>query len=48
MIAIPKTGNRGRLRENADALTIRLTESQIAELDHLFPAPQGAIPLEML
>jgi len=48
IIVIPKTSNRERLRENLDALEIRLTTAQLAELDQLFPPPKGPRPLEML
>ncbi|MWL88460.1 aldo/keto reductase [Cupriavidus sp. SW-Y-13] len=48
VIAIPKTGNRERLRENAGALSITLTAAQRAELDQLFPPPRHAQPLAML
>lgn len=48
VIAIPKTGNRERLRENAAALEHRLTKAQLEELDRLFPPPKGPSPLEML
>jgi aldehyde reductase len=48
VIAIPKTGNRDRLRENAEALRHPLDEVQLAELDRLFPPPKRATPLSML
>lgn len=48
VIVIPKTGQRERLRENASALDVRLTPAQLAELDALFPPPDGPQPLEML
>jgi diketogulonate reductase-like aldo/keto reductase len=48
VIVIPKTSHRERLRENLAALEIRLTPSQLAELDQLFPPPTGPRPLEML
>lgn len=48
VIVIPKTSHRERLRENLAALEIRLTPSQLAELDQLFPPPKGPRPLEML
>lgn len=48
VIVIPKTGHRDRLRENAGALDLRLSASQLAELDRLFPPPRGPEPLEML
>lgn len=48
VVAIPKTGRRGRLRENVVALERELTPAQLAELDRLFPSPARARPLEML
>ncbi|HVY06562.1 MAG TPA: aldo/keto reductase [Burkholderiales bacterium] len=48
VIAIPKTGNRERVRENADAREHKLAADQLAELDRLFPPPKKATPLEML
>ncbi len=48
IIAIPKTGKRERLKENFGALDRPLTKEQLAELDRLFPPPQGPAPLEML
>ena len=47
-IAIPKTGHSQRVRENALALTIRLTAEQLAQLDDLFAPPRQRTPLEML
>src|SRR5688572_19312884 len=47
-IVIPKTGNRERLQENLGALELSLTESQLTELDRLFPPPKSAQPLDML
>jgi diketogulonate reductase-like aldo/keto reductase len=48
VIAIPKTGNRQRLRENADILTYSYNAEQLAELDRLFPPPSKASALELL
>ena len=48
VIVIPKTGRRDRLKENIGALDQRLTQTQLAELDQLFPPPTGPRPLEML
>jgi aldehyde reductase len=48
VIAIPKTGHRQRLIEDVEATRIRLTPRQLAELDLLFPPPDGPRPLEML
>jgi aldehyde reductase len=48
VIAIPKTGNRERLRENVEALSHALAPDQRAELDAAFPPPRGPQPLDML
>jgi aldehyde reductase len=48
VMVIPKTGSRKRLRENAGALEICLSDSQLSELNRLFPQPSEATPLEML
>ncbi len=48
VIAIPKTGQRARLRENVGALDHRLDTEQLAEIDRLFAPPKGARALEML
>ena len=48
VIVIPKTGRRERLRENLGALEHTLSAAQLAELDALFPPPQGPGPLAML
>jgi diketogulonate reductase-like aldo/keto reductase len=45
---IPKTSRRERLEENLAALDHPLTTAQLAELDRLFPPPDGPQPLEML
>jgi diketogulonate reductase-like aldo/keto reductase len=48
VIVIPKTGKRARLEENLAALHHKLTSSQLAELDRLFPPPTRPRPLEMI
>jgi diketogulonate reductase-like aldo/keto reductase len=48
VIAIPKTSHPDRVTENVAAADIRLTAEQLAELDAIFPTPQGPGPLEML
>ena len=48
VIVIPKTSRRERLKENLGALDHRLTATQLAELDRLFPPPTRSRPLEML
>lgn len=48
VIAIPKTGRRERVKENAGALDHKLTNAQLDELDRLFAPPGRPRPLEML
>ena len=48
VIAIPKTGQRERLEDNAKALTHPLSAAQLKALDALFPPPQGPSPLAVL
>jgi len=48
VIAIPKTGKRSRLEENAGALAHTLSPDDLQELDRLFPPPRGPSPLAMI
>lgn len=48
LIAIPKASSRQHLEENFAALKLSLDDAVLAELDHLFPPPRHATPLEML
>ena len=48
VIAIPKASSRQHLEENFAALKLSLDDAVLAELDHLFPPPRHATPLEML
>ena len=48
VIAIPKTGSRTRLAENAAAQDRPLTPAQRQELDELFLPPEGPSPLAMI
>ena len=48
VIAIPKTGSRARLEENAGALGKSLSAADMEELDRLFPPPAGPSPLAMI
>ena len=48
IIAIPKAGTIKHVEENARAAEIELSEDTLAEIDHLFPPPTGATPLELL
>ncbi|MBS1157483.1 MAG: Aldo/keto reductase [Proteobacteria bacterium] len=48
IIAIPKSGKRSHVRENAAVLARPLSAEILAELDQIFPPPQSSRPLEML
>lgn len=48
VIAIPKTANAARARENAGALALTLSAADHAELDAAFPPPRRRRPLAML
>jgi diketogulonate reductase-like aldo/keto reductase len=48
VIAIPKTGHRERVEENAAAARLQLSPAQLQQLDSLFEPPEGPSPLEML
>jgi diketogulonate reductase-like aldo/keto reductase len=47
VIAIPKAGTPEHVREDAEALEIRLTKEDLRELDEAFPPPRSKVPLEM-
>lgn len=46
-VAIPKASSPTHVRENADALDLRLSGEELDVLDRAFPAP-GIVPLETL
>lgn len=48
IIAIPKSGKRSHVLENAAVLERPLSADLLAELDQIFPPPKRAQPLEML
>lgn len=48
VIAIPRTGRPDHVRENHAALTLTLTDDDLAALDDAFPPVQGSVPLEVL
>jgi diketogulonate reductase-like aldo/keto reductase len=48
VVTIPKASRREHVVENAGALDIKLTESDLAALDKAFPAPRRKAPLEMI
>jgi diketogulonate reductase-like aldo/keto reductase len=48
VMAIPKSGRPERVRENAAAARVELTNADVRELDHAFPPPSRKRPLEMI
>ena len=48
VVAIPKAGSVGHVRENRAALELRLGVQELADLDRGFPPPGAAQPLEMI
>jgi diketogulonate reductase-like aldo/keto reductase len=48
LIAVPKAGKRGHVKQNRIALDIRLTRDELAALDRAFPPPDHKVPLEMI
>lgn len=48
VIAIPKTGTAEHVEENAATLDRPLSETQLAELNRLFPPPSGPQPLQII
>ncbi len=48
VIAIPRTSSTDHVRENAGALRIELSASDLAEIDRAFPPPRKRQPLEMI
>lgn len=48
VVTIPKSSSRERVKENFDALDVKLSPKILAELDRAFPPPKGKQPLEML
>ncbi|AUX93656.1 aldo/keto reductase [Mixta gaviniae] len=48
VMAIPKASSVTHVRENAAALTITLSDEQLAQLDSLFPPPQSKQPLDVV
>ena len=46
-IAIPRTGNAVRARENAASVNLSLDASDLAVLDAAFPPPEWKMPLDM-
>ncbi len=48
IVAIPRTGSPGHVRENAGAVDIRLSARDLQELDGAFPPPARKRSLEMI
>jgi diketogulonate reductase-like aldo/keto reductase len=48
VVAIPRTGSPHHVRENAAALDIGLTTTDLEEIDRAFPGPTRKRPLEMI
>ena len=48
VIAIPKSANLRRVRENRDAVDLDISDEDWAVLDAAFPPPAGKTPLDML
>jgi diketogulonate reductase-like aldo/keto reductase len=48
VIAIPKASSPDHVRENRAALNLKLTPEDLAELDDVFPPPDGPESLEMI
>jgi diketogulonate reductase-like aldo/keto reductase len=48
VIAIPKAGTPEHVRENRAALDLRLSNTDLAELDRAFSPPSGPTPLEVV
>ena len=48
VIAIPKSANLRRVRENRDAVDLDISDEDWAVLDVAFPPPTGKTPLDML
>jgi diketogulonate reductase-like aldo/keto reductase len=48
MMVIPKASRQQHVRENLGALDLKLTDQDLADLDHAFPPPKGRTSLGML
>jgi len=48
IFAIPKAGRNEHVRENSGGAGWKLTEEDLANIEHAFPAPQHDMPLEMI
>jgi diketogulonate reductase-like aldo/keto reductase len=48
MIVIPKATQLAHVRDNRGAISVKLTDADLAALDRAFPPPKGKTPLGML
>ena len=48
VIAIPKAVQPEHVKDNAAAMTLSLTDDEIAQIDTAFPAPKHKMPLDMV
>lgn len=48
VVAIPRASSSEHVRENADALRLRLTDDDLRAIDSAFPPPRKKRPLEMI
>jgi diketogulonate reductase-like aldo/keto reductase len=48
VVTIPKTATLARLEENLGAVTLSLTEADLADIDRAFPPPRAKRSLEMI
>jgi diketogulonate reductase-like aldo/keto reductase len=48
VVAIPKSADKARVAENFGALNVKLTDTDLAELDAAFPPPRGKRPLSIV
>lgn len=47
IIVIPKASHPAHIRENCVALTLKLTNEDLLDLDRTFPPPRRKMPLAM-
>ena len=48
VVTIPKSSTRERVKENLDAVEVKLSPQILSELDKAFPPPKGKQSLQML
>ena len=47
VVAIPKAGTAAHAQENAQAMSLALTDADLQALSERFPAPRGKVPLDV-